>query len=477
MPDTVDRLPRRQFDINPLHVEIVDITIEKFNKTDRMSIKPQFVEVNIFQSIFEPFIKAEILINDQIGMFVNYPFTGEELITISYNQTGTFTAESLDVPHTDLKFIIRGVRNISLSDRARSLMYILDLVSPYYLQNTRKYVSHAYSDKVENAAEQLFLEYLATDTQALYNISKPFVKEESLKVRSLVIPNIRPVQGITWLAKHAIAKDSENHFLYLFYEDLDQFNFITLQQKIQEAQLKKDLIREKRYVYFSDAETNYNLTTDKDADKRLITNIVNNKRFSSIEKIAGGYYQNELFEISLLQKAYNSTPTEHIGSKDKPYTLEKYPLNTQGYINYVKNEKINTEYSNRIRYVINNYDDFNDDQGLTQPGDRYKFGNTVKYLNALNQIDLSITVPANMDLKPGQVIYCAIPEMHGFTNVIEDIYLSGFFVITEIKQVLMLGNKAATSLRIQKDGYLNLLLETSEYDTSVTSPRVTGGHA
>lgn len=476
MPD-INPLPRRQFDINPLHVEIVDVTIEKFNKTDKMSIMPQFIEANIFQSIFEPFIKAEILISDPIGLFVNYPFTGEELITISYHQTGTFTAAADVAPHNTLYFIVRGVRNVIMGDRARSLMYVLDLISPFYLQNTRKYVSHAYSDKIENAAEQLFLEYLATDTQAQYNIYKPFVKEESLKVRTLIVPNVRPVQGITWLAKHAVAKDLDNHFLYLFYEDIDQFNFVTLQQKIQEAQNNKTAIQEKRYVYYSDAETNYNSSTDLDADKRLITNIVNNKRFSSIEKIAGGYYQNELFEISLLQKAYNSTPTEHIGSKDKPYTLEKYPLNTQAYIDYVKNEKVNTEYSNRIRYTINNFDDFNDDQGLTQPSYRNKFGNTVKYLNALNQIDLTITVPANMDLKPGQVIYCTIPEMHGFSNVLDDIYLSGFFIITEIKQVLLLGNKAATSLRIQKDGYMSQLLETSEYNTSVTSPKVTGGHA
>ena len=153
-------------------------------------------------------------------------------------------------------------------------------------------------------------------------------------------------------------------------------------------------------------------------------------------------------------------------------------MNTPSYINYVKNEKVNlSEFSNRIRYTINNYDDFNDDQGLTQPAYRNKFGNTAKYLNALNQIDLTITVPANMDLKPGEIIYCEIPEMHGFTNVIQDIYLSGFFIITEIKQVLVIGNKAATSLRIQKDGYMSQLLETSEYDTSVTSPKVRSGGA
>jgi hypothetical protein len=468
MPDTIDR----HYDRKPQFVEIVDVTIEKFNKNDKMSLMPQFFEIDIYQSIFEPFIKAELLIHDHIGMFVNYPFTGEELITVSYKQQKSY---NLEAPHTTLYFIIKGVRDVVFDNRARSLSYVVELISPHYLQNTRKYVSHAYNAKVEDAAEQLFLEYLATDTQAQYNIYKPFVKEETLKVRSLVVPNIRPAQGITWLAKHAVSKDLDNHFLYLFYEDMDQFNFVTIQQKIQEAltpEMKTEIMTKKRYVYYSDVELPIKAPlTDPDSDRRIISNIIMNKRFSSIEKISGGYYQNELFEISLLQKSYNSKSTE-------PYTLEKYPLNTPSYINYVKNEKVNlSEFSNRIRYTINNYDDFNDDQGLTQPAYRNKFGNTAKYLNALNQIDLTITVPANMDLKPGEIIYCEIPEMHGFTNVIQDIYLSGFFIITEIKQVLVIGNKAATSLRIQKDGYMSQLLETSEYDTSVTSPKVRSGGA
>jgi hypothetical protein len=464
---------------NPLDIKIVAITIEKFNKTDKMSLLPQFVEVSVYQSIFESSIKAEMLINDQIGLFVNYPFTGEELITISY-EYNTNLASAIGPAKTvkEYKFIIKGVRNIVLGDKARSLMYVVELISPYYLQNVRKYVSHGYNEKVEDAAEKLFDEYLAEDTKALYNIGKPFVKETSSKVRTLIVPNLRPFQGIKWLAKHAVSADPDNHFTYLFYEDTEKFNFITIQKLIEEALKKRESLRQKKYVYISDIElNNASPTGDPDQDLRIITNLINNKRFSSIEKIASGYYQNELFEISMLQKAYNSKVTEHTGTKDKPFTLEKYPLNTQKYIDYVKNENAKSEYTNRIRYIVNNYDNFNDDIGKTQPGYRLKFGNTVKYNHALNQIDLSATVPANINLKAGDIIYCDIPEMHGFNNVLTDIYISGMFIISEIKTVFSAGDKAATSIRIYKDGYLNQLLEESEYNSSISSPVVKYGHA
>jgi len=462
--------------LNPLEIKITDITIEKFSGADKMSLLPQFVEVSIFQSIFEPSIKAEMLLNDQIGLFVNYPFTGEEVITVLYTQVSS--SDDFRSNDKKIKFIIRGVRNIITGDRARSLMYIVDLISPFYLQNARKYVSQSYKMEIEKAAQSVYDEYIAADTTSKFNVIKSFITEPTIKVRSLIVPNLRPFNGIQWLAKHAVAQDPD-HYTYLFFEDSLQFNFVTAQKLIQDAWAVRSDIRDKKYKFISDNEiSNKSPTGDPDQDLRLITNIVVNKRFSSMDKIFGGYYQNELIEISMLQKSYNSTPTELDANKVAKYALEPHPLNTPEYISYVKNANTNqsAEYSNRIRYIINNYEDFSNED-RSQPSYRVKFGPSTKYLYAVNQIDLSITVPANMTLRAGQIIWCDIPENHGFNIVDFDIYLSGFFMISEVKQVLSAGNRAATSLRIYKDGYLSTLLETSEYNTSATKPAVRSGGA
>jgi hypothetical protein len=460
-------------DKNPLEVLISNVTIIKFDGKDEQSLMPQFVELTLYQSIFEPVMKAEMLINDNIGLFVNYPFTGEEIITVTYSQNSDVLATDSNL--TKLQFIIRGVRSVAMSDRARSLMFIVDLTSVEFLQNTRKNVSHAFNDRVENMAETVYDEYIKNDTQEQFGQKtkfkcnpKPFNKEKSLKIRSLIVPNLRPFQAIQWLAKHAVSENSDTNFLYLFYEDNEAFNFVTIQKLIKDTRdLYKDYKnnkdnRPKTYKYVSDIEQGMKLSKD-DSDDILyqITNIANNKRFSSIEKIAGGYYQNELFEISLLQKSFESTVKE-ISSNRGTNHLADNLLNTEPYINYVKNKKVGTEYSNRIRYIVNNYEDLSE-QNKTQPANRLKFGEATRYTYALNQIDYTITVPANMKLKAGQVIYCELPEMHGFNDVQTDQYISGFFIITEVKQVLGLGNRAATSLRLNKDGYDTKLEDASKY--------------
>jgi hypothetical protein len=225
----------------------------------------------------------------------------------------------------------------------------------------------------------------------------------------------------------------------------------------------------KTFTYISNKETADKYTgTDPEAVTKLISNIIFNKRLSSVERIVGGYYQNELFEISMLQKGYNSTPSELDPDKRPQFTLGQFPINTPNFINFVKNEKNLIEYSNRIRYIINNYEDF-EGQGRSQPQYRAKFGNATRYLMALNQVDLTITVPANMDLKAGQVIFVNIPEMHGFDIVKTDEYLSGLFIVSEVKQVISTGGRAATSMRIYKDGYTKKIEEQMKYNLNAST--------
>jgi hypothetical protein len=170
-------------DKNPLEVVISDVTIIKFDGNDQLSIMPQFVELTLYQSIFEPVMKAEMLINDNIGLFVNYPFTGEEIITITYSQNNDVAVTAMNL--TTLQFIIRGVRSVAMSDRARSLMFIVDLTSIEFLQNTRKNVSHAFNDKVEKMAETIYNEYIKNDTQLQFG-KPPFnVKSKPFNVASI----------------------------------------------------------------------------------------------------------------------------------------------------------------------------------------------------------------------------------------------------------------------------------------------------
>ena len=71
---------------NPFNVQLRDVAIRKFNGTDYMSIMPQVAEFTLYQSVFENTIKADLVINDFIGLMENYPLSAEEVVEVTVSQ-------------------------------------------------------------------------------------------------------------------------------------------------------------------------------------------------------------------------------------------------------------------------------------------------------------------------------------------------------------------------------------------------------
>lgn len=465
---------------NPFNIKIQDIVITKFDGTNPLNLMSQFVEISIYQSLYKPLIKAEMLVNDAIGLFTNYPLTGEEIITINYEQSDILKREPTvtDYANADdsdkslnklfrkdrvLKFVISGVRNIIPSDNARSVMFILDLESVEAYENAKLRVSHGFRDTIENMAEQIYQQYVVTNLSkrtrqfGLKLPIKTFKKEPGILTRNLVIPNIRPFQAMSWLTKFGIPDVNGDKYTYVFYEDFNGFNFVTLQKLIEDQRNNLVELKSRGYFYSSNFENKNAISSDDTIAARLISNLVINNRYSTLEKIAGGYIENELFEINPLQKSYRSTKTfvdETTGSGTRMYN---WNMNTPTYIEYSKSQYNIKENTSRVRYVINDYSD------TEQPKIRLKFGETTRHLIALNQIDLHITIPGDLQHNVGELIYVDIPELHGFNNIQSDRYLSGLFIITEAKHVVSAGGMTATTLRINKDSYSLPLLSQMNY--------------
>jgi hypothetical protein len=82
---------------NPFGISIERILLVKYDRSDEIDITSQFLELNIFQNLFEPTILAEMLIYDAIGLFVNYPLTGEESIIVELaNPKGSASPRNTD---------------------------------------------------------------------------------------------------------------------------------------------------------------------------------------------------------------------------------------------------------------------------------------------------------------------------------------------------------------------------------------------
>ena len=464
---------------NPFNVKLEDVIITKFNGSDRMSIMPQVIEFVLYQSIFSPIIKADIVFADAIGLMNNYPLSGEEKIEVVIVQEGEDAGNEGSGQkqfEKTLTFIISAIKDIEVSKDGRTMAYSMELASWDAFVNAKTRVSHAYYDTIENMIENVYKDYI------IKGRADPKPKElkifkDTEKVRKLVIPNIKPFDTIAWLCKYAISSDPEKYYTHIFYETLENYTFKALQKMTFRDQVDESAAlaaSKEKYIYVSDIELVRNnpkaleaLAARGFSDSRIINDFKINKRYSALEKIIGGYFENELVEVNALKNDYKITPKE---IKYKDYTFNTINpgigYNTAEYIENVKNEYDKPETSARIRYIINNYDDEN------QPSFRDKFGRSAASFLAFQQVDISMAINTNLLTRPGDLIFVELPEFHGFNLNDADQYLSGFYIVSEIKTILRQGGMSGSYLRINRDSFTRDLALKHNYAFSTPDPPV-----
>ena len=472
-------------DTNPYLVGVDEITMTKFDGRDEMSIKPQVVETVIYQSIFSPTIKATLLLNDYVNLLNNYPMVGEETITLTLKQR---RPDDEQITYT-VEFVVSAIRDIIVNDGGRQLIYSIDLVSKEAFNNAKTRVSKAYYDNVEAIVRDLLKSYLKSSKDLiLYDTAEQRTEEKTVtkKTRKYVVPNITPFAAIKFLTKYAVSDEDKKNYTYMFYEVLNgvkksnvvtdyresntktvkpNFMFKALQKQtylgaVDEAARKA--AEDNPYFFVSNIEA---LRSNKQAmetlvnrgytESRSISGMKFNKRYATLEKIIGGYFENEFIEVNMHQKDHKVTK---FTVDQLENTLYPSKLNTDKYIKDVKDQNEDTETSARMRYIVNNYDD------LTQPALRDKFGPSAADYLAYNSIDISVGIPTNLDVRPGDLMYIHVPEFHGFNQVSDDAYLTGFFVVSEVKNVVRTSGETSTLLRVNKDSLLNGIFETSSFN-------------
>ena len=464
---------------NPFNAKLEEVAITKFNGTDKISIMPQVAEFTLHQSIFSPIMKADMVIVDGIGLMDNYPWSGEEKVEVELIQDGEEQENKGSGQkqfHRILTFIISAIKDIRVDSDGRTTTYIIELASYDAFVNAKTRVSHAYYEDIETMIEKVYKDYI------IKNRTDPKPKELKIfkdtdKVRKLVVPNIKPFDAIAWFCKYAVSSNPEKYYTHMFYETIDNYTFKALQKLTFRGREDADALyaaAQEKYIYVGDISLVKNnpqalqqLQARGFSDSRIINDMKINKRYSALEKIVGGYFENELVEINMLKNDYKITRKE-LNYKDYEFNTINpgKGYNTKDYIEDVKKEYEEPETSARIRYIINNYDDEN------QPSFRDKFGRSAMSFIAFQQVDLSIAVNTNLLMRVGDCIFVELPELHGFNLNDADRYLSGFYIVSEIKTVMKQGGKSASYVRINRDSFTNNLALRHDFAFSSNDPQV-----
>jgi hypothetical protein len=403
------------------NVEIKTVRITN-HAGEKVDVKEIFIEMNIFNSIFESNIYGNILLTDTHSILTRLPIIGEETIEIEYNTPGNVTK--------NFKGVIYNVRDIIPDGKGAKSSYVLNFCSEEALANAATYVAKSYRNTL--TADEIVKDVLKTYLQSDKTINVDACMDPA---KVLCIPYLRPYDAIEFLQKRVKSKDTEEDF-FLFFERFDGVYFKNFAGIISSPLNKED----NYYIYISDKFGNQR---DAGLDMRRILSLKINSKFDTIQKIYEGMLNNESFEYSFDDKYVYSNVTSY---KDVNPYIANEKMNTKDFIEkYSRGEAMGLSgnmTSFKERRVDQNFN-------FVKPTGKHLINKLM-----LNQISITITVPGDSTVDVGDIITLKVPE---FTSdegeVKDDPHLSGRYIIGSVRNIFLSPDKHSMQIDLYKDGF------------------------
>jgi hypothetical protein len=195
-----------QFKIN----ELVIVT-----KAGPIDISVIYEEINIYDSLFLPVMSGNILIRDAAGLSGSLLFDGSESILIDIAKDS----------NSDIGSFRKAFRIYKQSTRKNeglnSELYTLHFCSDELMYSDQQRINQSYDNTYGKVVEKILEDYLGVPAGESGGIF-----EDTVGIRNIVIPNLRPIEAIEWCAKRSLDRKQAPN--YLFFQNLVGFNFAPL---------------------------------------------------------------------------------------------------------------------------------------------------------------------------------------------------------------------------------------------------------
>lgn len=161
---------------------------------DEYNVTNYIGELSFFEDLEKPYVTAQLVVMDDIGVFDEIKIRGSEQIR--------FTVESVEKSVEGLSWtmvfnIVSIIQSSKVGDRSE--IYHINCISPHAYRDANTKISRSYTGKLELIAEAVLKNHLDVDVDISYRGSWTSMQGP---VRVL-IPYLSPLESVEWLLERA----------------------------------------------------------------------------------------------------------------------------------------------------------------------------------------------------------------------------------------------------------------------------------
>ena len=366
-----------------------------------------FKEINLYEDLFNNVINGDVTVTDSNDLFNRLMMHGNEFISLAFNTPGTQKYQKV--------FRIYKITDYSLKGTSNAIFKI-HFCSEEFILNQQYYVSKSFKEKrLSDVVRLIARNYLKISPEKLKDSS---IEESTLLINPdknpLIVPNLRPFEAINWVASFALSRADLSPG-YLFYENINGFNFTSL-TSLYSRPIKKT-------IRYSPKNQSYLETPGSRSDK--IDDLEFRQLFDVLDGINNGAYASELLKLDVLNR---TTEYEQFGVDKNTFKLLNEHLPYSGAKNRIGNSL--NQASGYVRLFPKFQDMFTSKWLLSRAA----------RIALLNNTRLNVNLPGDSTLSVGDVIMLSVPKIDAQTdpnNIKEDPITSGRYLITGLRHQLI----------------------------------------
>ena len=390
--------------------------------------------VTITEDIFSHTLSGVIAVYDTNDIRSILPLTGLERLALEFNTPGLpgydFTIENGTPFHI---YKVDKISKIEGKDKAQ--YYNIYFCSPEMINNQLTTVSRAYAGPIEKAIDDLLKNKL--------NSKKPFFFENTATNAKYVIPSLKPLKAINYLATQSIS-GKYNNAGYLFYETSKGFHFRSLESllAIGGSQARPTRWNYQTQVQLKTPEIGGYKVKDIESRMKSVIKYEFDKQADTLSNLIDGMYANRLVVHDAFNKTIKTHDFDYLKNFEKEFHTETIGDENDGEKHLLPNAQYNdtgkglNEYPNAKKMVVTETSKVHNDYEFVPT--RSTLPKITSQKKVLQNANLTMLVHGNTHLNAGDIINFTVPLLRpGEGNPI-NAHMSGRYLIMAIKHTLSL---------------------------------------
>jgi hypothetical protein len=400
----------------------------------KIELKKVMVELSYFEDIYNFVVSGYITIIDAQGFIELFNITGNEFLEVNFGKVrGAKNG-------TDQLFRVYKSSARKPSGNQNSEVYTLYFCSEELLLSEQIKLSKAFTGyEISKIVDYVLLNTLKVQRNNIFKI------EPTTGVYDFVIPNLKPLEAISWLSTYARPAKYPGADM-LFFETKEGFNFRSLQSMFSDP------------IYDEYKYEAKNIGDDRQDFEDKTVSILNyeiTKPFDTLNEISSGTLANKLITIDPLTRVVKTTTFDYEKNKG-------VKLNKNGVQDTMKNRlglKQNEAYDGVLKLSVGNAGEKNIPYIRAAEGSVAQdvfvetyIPNRTAQISLANFITIKATIPGDPGITAGRTINFNLMSLKPGKERELDKYYSGKYLVTAVRHIIQQG-AYQTVIEICKDSF------------------------